>query len=633
MWWFNRTDMKINCFKILILLSYMATNAGILQAQQGQDYNFNNPGMQAIAGEESKPGWVFIKPGVCCVHQDSFFTLHQEAFGLGIHDQMILLGQIEEPGGLTHRQYQQFHKGIKVEKAIYRLHARDLQVYKANGLILPGLDIEIASAQSNEAARQAALNHIGAKTYAWENEEEERLLKEIRQDNKATYFPTGELILTSISDSMALTPDNYALAYRFDIYTLAPPDAQSVYVNALDGTILKTVSLITSCSPGQGCTLYNSTQQYDTESTSSGFRLFDDCRGNGIHTKFNSAEVYNTTNTWATNCPSTSAHWAAEKTYDYFLQKHNRNSFNGSGALMYNAVTNNGCDNAYWNGVHTTYLQGCTHANNYLVSLDVVGHEWGHAVTNTSANLTYSGESGGLNESFSDIFGTMVECFADPINCDYLIGEDMWVAGGKLRDMKNPKSKNNPDTYQGTYWNLSVHNASSVSNHWFYLLSEGSSLTDGVNDHGYAFSVSGIGQDKAAAIAYRNLTVYLTPSSNFADARQGAIEAARDLFGNCSNEVVQTAAAWSAVGVYAPAVIAINLDACGNFINTTDPNVFIATQTLRAGNICSATHTTVHSGGTLVLKAANSVELKPGFWAKPGSFSHAYIMNCTPGSY
>jgi hypothetical protein len=86
--------------------------------------------------------------------------------------------------------------------------------------------------------------------------------------------------------------------------------------------------------------------------------------------------------------------------------------------------------------------------------------------------------------------------------------------------------------------------------------------------------------------------------------------------------------------VYAPTVLAVNADACGNFTATPVPNIFVASQTLRAGNICGAGgHTTVHADGALVMKAAQSVELKPGFWAKPGGYAHAYIYNCTTGNF
>jgi len=118
--------------------------------------------------------------------------------------------------------------------------------------------------------------------------------------------------------------------------------------------------------------------------------------------------------------------------------------------------------------------------------------------------------------------------------------------------MQNPNAKNHPDTYKGDFWFEGlgdyggVHINSGVQNYWFYLLSQGG---NGINDNGDSFSVNGIGMQKAAKIAYRNLTVYLVSGSQYADAREGAIKAATDLYGANSNEVQQVKNAWCAVGV------------------------------------------------------------------------------------
>ncbi|MEO0341397.1 MAG: M4 family metallopeptidase, partial [Bacteroidota bacterium] len=100
--------------------------------------------------------------------------------------------------------------------------------------------------------------------------------------------------------------------------------------------------------------------------------------------------------------------------------------------------------------------------------------------------------------------------------------------------------------YTGLFDNGGVHINSGVQNKWFYLLSAGGS---GINDHGRSYTVQGIGIEKAADIAFRNLTVYLSPFSEYREAREGAILAATDLFGENSQEVLSTIAAWEAVGV------------------------------------------------------------------------------------
>jgi Zn-dependent metalloprotease len=197
-----------------------------------------------------------------------------------------------------------------------------------------------------------------------------------------------------------------------------------------------------------------------------------------------------------------------------------------------------------------------------LVNLDVAGHEMSHGVTSRTADLTYSGESGGLNEATSDIFGTMVEWYEDNANDtpDYLIGEEIYVnnpAGTKaLRYMFKPSLDGaSPDCYSSGIGNLDVHYSSGVANHAFYLMAEGATTPAG-------FSVTpaqlvcngntaagGIGRDAAQKVWYRALTVYMTSNTNYAGARTATLNAARDLYGSGSAQYNGVASAWSAVSV------------------------------------------------------------------------------------
>jgi PKD repeat protein len=187
-----------------------------------------------------------------------------------------------------------------------------------------------------------------------------------------------------------------------------------------------------------------------------------------------------------------------------------------------------------------------------FAALDVCGHEITHGLTDWTANLVYSYESGALNESFSDIFGTAIENFARPGNWNWKIGEDLTTSGFGLRSMQSPNSYGDPDTYKGSMWysgsgdNGGVHTNSGVPNYWFYLLTVGGT---GTNDLGDAYNIQGLGIYNAGLIAYRALAFYFTPNTDFASARIGCIQAAKDIFGDCSNEMIQTANAWHAVGV------------------------------------------------------------------------------------
>jgi Zn-dependent metalloprotease len=253
-----------------------------------------------------------------------------------------------------------------------------------------------------------------------------------------------------------------------------------------------------------------------------------------------------------------SVHWASERTYDYFLETFGRNSYDDKGGKIISYADwteDEDRDNAFWSGSFAAYGAGDGEVRRSFGALDVVGHEITHGVIDYSAKLVYRGESGALNESFCDIFGTAVEFFAEGANGDWLLGENVYIGQGSIRSMQNPKERSDPDTYLGEFWfdtklsddNGGVHTNSGVQNYWFYLLSEGGS---GENDHGIPYQVTGIGLEDAADIAYRNLTNYLLPDSRYLDAAGYSIRAAEDLFGEGSRQVSSVSSAWEAVGIY-----------------------------------------------------------------------------------
>ncbi len=252
-------------------------------------------------------------------------------------------------------------------------------------------------------------------------------------------------------------------------------------------------------------------------------------------------------------------HWATEQTYDYYMETFGRNSFdNDGGPIISYADWIEGDDrnNAFWAGTFAAYGAGDGVIRGSFGAIDVVGHEITHGVTGYSAKLTYRGESGALNESFSDIFGASVEYFAEGGTVvDWMVGEDVYKSFGAIRSMSNPKMLSDPDTYMGEYWYATkltgdyggVHTNCGVQNHWFYLLVEGGS---GENDDGVSYQVTGIGLDDASAIAYSNLTNYLLPGSRYMDAATYSIQAAEDLFGQGSQQTSSVRSAWEAVGIY-----------------------------------------------------------------------------------
>ncbi|MFI1524418.1 M4 family metallopeptidase [Kitasatospora cineracea] len=213
-----------------------------------------------------------------------------------------------------------------------------------------------------------------------------------------------------------------------------------------------------------------------------------------------------------------------------------------------------------------SYTAGCTdpfgdgssqNGNTPVTALDVAGHEMSHGVTAATANLTYSGESGGLNEATSDIFGTMVEFYANNAGDpgDYFIGEKLNMPGGSLRRMDNPASDGNSlGCWNSGAGQVDVHYSSGIANHFFYLAAEGTGAKTigGLPHNGTTCNndtFAGIGRDKAAAVWYRALTTYMTSTTNYSSARTATLNAASDLYGANSQERYLISKAWAAVSV------------------------------------------------------------------------------------
>ena len=251
------------------------------------------------------------------------------------------------------------------------------------------------------------------------------------------------------------------------------------------------------------------------------------------------------------------AHFGMAKTLEYFKTNFGRNGIDGGGRSSYSRVHyGNRYENAFWSSSCFCMTYGDGASTFYpLVSLDVAAHEIGHGIMASEANLTYSGESGGLNESNSDIWGTIVETWVNnsldvP---DYWIGERIFRSNWSgntfsqsraLRYMTDPGfDGRSPACWSPTLGSLDVHYSSGPSNHMFYLLSAGgASACNGAN-------VVGIGIAKAAKIWYDAITNRMTSSTNYAGARAAALASATALYDGGSVEYNAVAAAFSAINV------------------------------------------------------------------------------------
>lgn len=228
----------------------------------------------------------------------------------------------------------------------------------------------------------------------------------------------------------------------------------------------------------------------------------------------------------------------AGHTYNLYASAFGRDSYDALGIRMRSVyLINENCPNAYWDGTSTNYCPG-------FDLDDVVSHEWSHAYTEYTHGLVYSYQSGALNESYSDIFGEVVDLLngvdgvggsnnnePSPNGQRWLVGEDLGqpVQELLLRDMWDPDRLGSPGKVSSANYVCGasdgggVHTNSGVPNHGFALLVDGGNYNNQ--------TVAGIGLTKAAAIYYRAMSVYQTPTTNFPLHEQALRQSCTDLIG------------------------------------------------------------------------------------------------------
>ncbi|MEV3933318.1 MULTISPECIES: M4 family metallopeptidase [unclassified Streptomyces] len=340
-----------------------------------------------------------------------------------------------------------------------------------------------------------------------------------------------------------------------------------------DATTGKRLHSFEAVETGTGNSQYSGEVTLSTTKGGSGFELTDGDRGGHRTYDLNQGQTGTGTlladadDTWGDGTgddrqtAAVDAHYGAATTWDFYKSELGRDGIAGDGRAAYSRVHfGTGYVNAFWDDscFCMTYGDGADDRS-ALTAIDVAGHEMSHGLTAATANLDYAGESGGLNEATSDIFGTSVEFFADNTTDpgDYLIGEKIDINGDgtPLRYMDKPsKDGGSADYWDAGVGDLDVHYSSGVANHFFYLLAEGSGAkTIGGVDYDSPTSdgstVTGIGRQKAYQIWYKALSVYMTSSTDYAGARVATEKAATDLFGADSAELEAVDAAWTGVNV------------------------------------------------------------------------------------
>lgn len=454
---------------------------------------------------------------------------------------------------------------------------------------------------------------------------------------------TGKAAISEPSTAELLifrAKDRDHLVYRVRTERIDGSPTPSIPIIFVDAQTGEKVFGYDNLQTGTGPSLYSGTVTIGTSSVGATYYMENVTRKVGTFNYNNgtttAARFTDTNDVWDATAQraGVDAQFGAEKVMDYYQNTFARNGIDGNGgpgsttAAANSAVSligsrvhySSNYNNAFWNGSYMTYGDGNGTTFTPLVTLDICGHEMTHGVTERTANLTYSGESGALNESFSDVFGTMVERYARPSNWNWKIGEDAYTpatAGDALRYMDNPHnapnsgytSDDDPDHYSerytGTSDNGGVHINSGIANNVFYHVAMGGTnhLTPGV-------TVTGIGPDQAAAIWYKALTTYMTASTNFAGARTATLNAASALYGGTSAQYTAVATSWCIAGVGAcsggtptPTPTGTELFSNGGFETSVSPWVSTGTGALYTNN-----GNYPHGGtGYVYYGAANSV--------------------------
>ncbi len=399
-------------------------------------------------------------------------------------------------------------------------------------------------------------------------------------------FPRGARVVGKVE--LVLLPRDGDATLAWTMWVRFDHHLERVFVDARTGGLAWSYAdLRTEAAVGLGTGVWGDRKKVSAESTADGFRATDRLRPPALATwnlhydssaatiAFNDGQLdpaliaTSADNRW-TDGAVVDAHVYAGWAYDYFFERHRRRGIDGHD-LPVRSVTHflprfAGFANAFWDPFQNAmyYGDGDSTFAAFSGALDVVVHELTHGVTQYTWDGIYAGESGALNEAFSDIMATGAEFFHETAGqgrqrADYFLGEDLSFAFDPprlaVRSMEDPAlfcsaeiGGCDPDhyslRYRGSRDNGGVHHNSAIANHAFYLLVEG-----GVNRTS-GLAVAGLGSARrgdAERIFYRAFTAYLTPSATFADARAATVRAASELFGPA--EADQVRAAWSAVGV------------------------------------------------------------------------------------
>ncbi len=450
--------------------------------------------------------------------------------------------------GMTHARFQQMVHGVPVAGAELMAHYDEvghLTSIDANYVAdLDGVDVNPVFAASDALTMVKA--DIVSRSAA----------------SEASLETTEEKLVVYVPNDANLKAPRLAYQYKVHAMTAAEPAIWVVTVDAKSGDILHRYNNLQTVQ-GQGSGVLGDMKQFEvSNATGGGFVMTDASSGVQIRTLTadqqqvrGSSVTSDSQNSWDTGVTgagaAVDAHFNAAAVFKYYKEKHGRNAINGTGGALISTVHfGKAYDNAAWDGTGMLYGDGGQIFRALSVSLDVVGHEFTHGVTEKTSNLVYENQPGALNEAVSDIFGAFIEHSVkpDPVN-NWKLGEAVVKSGGPLRDMKSPSSVSQPQPAHMSKFvntqqdNGGVHINSGIINNAAFLMTVG-----GVNPVSKVEVKFGIGWEKSEKLWYRANTKYFLESTNFGQAAQGVLQAAKDI-GLTENETNIVDCAFKATGV------------------------------------------------------------------------------------
>ncbi|MGW0846150.1 M4 family metallopeptidase [Streptomyces sp. NPDC002787] len=474
-----------------------------------------------------------------------------EELNLGAKEKLVVRDVVKDRDGTVHTRYERTYDGLPVLGG--DLVVETSKAGETEGIVkATKATIKVASLKPTVTAAKAEKQALGAA-----KAEEAKNPEVNRAPRKVVWAASGKPVLAY---------ETVVGGFQHD----GTPQELHVITDATTGEKLYEWEAVET---GTGNTVYSGQVTLGTTQSGSTYNLTDGARGG--HKTYNLNRGTSGTGTlfsgpddvWGNGSPSNlesaaaDAHYGAALTWDYYKNVHGRNGIRGDGVGAYSRVHyGNNYVNAFWQDscFCMTYGDGSGNANP-LTSIDVAAHEMTHGLTSNTAGLNYSGESGGLNEATSDIFGSTVEFYAANSSDvgDYLIGEEININGDgtPLRYMDQPsKDGSSKDAWYSGIGSIDVHYSSGPANHFFYLLSEGSGAKT-INGVSYnsptsdGLPVTGIGRAKAEQIWFKALTTKFTSTTNYAGARTGTLAVAGELYGTTSAEYTAVQNAWAGVNV------------------------------------------------------------------------------------